>query len=804
MFHDDLLASDERIKFILGSAGLGTWDWDLGSGKITWSSRCIEMFGIPVGTTITYDRFLDAVHPDDRARVDTAVKQSLSLKQDYSIEMRSVWPDGSIHWIASRGRPYFNETGEAVRMTGAALDVTRIKETEEELLYAKAEAKAQAANLSAVFDAVPAAAFFSHDRKCERITSNRAAYELLRVPYGLNTSKSAAIEERPTFRVFENGRELAAEELPLQKAAATGEQVRNKELEIRFPDGTSTWEFGHAVPLFDGQGNVSGAVGAFLDITDRRVIEERLHAATDRFRIALRGTPITVFNQGLDLRYRWVHNPIGIHDAIEIIGKRDSDLLEREEDWRMSEAIKSEVLRTGVSYQGDMIVSMHGANRHYHVKLDAQRDAQGRIIGLTGATFDLTESKLAEAEREQLSRQRQLALDAAAMGWWRYDAATGACTWDDTFRTIFGLTSNSLPAREVLKRVHPEDAARMSAECEVAFAGAHPKAHFGEYRVSLEDGSERWVELYAAAEVDRSLGTFVSCYGTVREISERKATELALRESEARYRELAANLDLEVQERTRELQWRNEEVLRTSEAVRMLSSRLMQSQDQERRRIARDLHDSSGQILTAIGLDLANVAEQVQAEKIREIAPELAEPLQEAQELVQKLHRELRTTSYLLHPPLLEEAGLSSAVAWYVQGAAQRSGLDIQLDIASNVGRLARDLELAVFRVVQESLTNILRHSGSKRAAIRMWRETGEVTLEIQDEGKGIPAEQLAEVQSGMSGFGIRAMRERLHPFGGELQIESREGATRVVVKIPLRDSEAKVESGTEPARAAM
>jgi len=803
MLHDDLLADDERVKFILESAGLGTWDWDLESGKLSWSSRCLEMFGMPAGTKITHELFLAALHPDDRERIDLAVKQSLSLKQDYSVEMRAIGPDGSVHWIASRGRPYFNEAGQPVRMSGAALDVTRIKQTEEELHCARAEAKAQADNLAAVFDAVPAAAFFSHDRECEHITSNRAAYELLRVPYGLNTSKSAPIEERPTFRVFENGQELAAEELPLQKAAATGESVRNKELEIRFEDGTSTWEFGHAVPLFDGQGNVRGAVGAFLDITDRRVIEERLHAVTDRFRVALRGTPITVFNQGPDLRYRWVHNPIGIHDAIEIIGKRDSELLEREEDWRVTEAIKSEVLHTGVSYKGDMTVSMHGVARHYHVKIDAQRDPQGRVIGLTGATFDLTESKLAEAEREQLSRQRQLALDAAAMGWWRYEAATDVCTWDNTFREIFGITTNSLPAREILKRVHPEDAARMSAECRVAFAGAHPKAHFGEYRVLLADGSERWVELYAAAEVVHSVGAFISCYGTVREISERKATELALRESEARYRDLAANLDREVQERTQELQWRNEEVLRASEVVRMLSTRLMQSQDQERRRIARELHDSSGQILTAIGLDLANIAGQSQSEKIREIAPDLADQVLETQELVQKLHRELRTTSYLLHPPLLEEAGLSSAVAWYVQGAAQRSGVEIQLDIASDFGRLERDLELAVFRVVQESLTNIVRHSGSKRAAIRMSRENGDVMVEIQDEGKGIPAELLAEVQSGMSGLGIRAMRERLHPFGGELQIESRAGATRVLVNIPLRDSEVKAESG-EPARAAI
>ena len=787
---------------MLESAGLGIWDWDIERGILSWSTRCLAMFGLPARSNMTHQKFLGAIHPDDRKRVDRAVQDSILLKQDYNTEMRAVWPDGSVHWITSRGRPYYNDAGEPVRMSGAALDVTSLKQTEEALQKAKAEAKAQADNLAAVFDAVPAATFFSHDRKCEYVTSNRAAYELLRMPYGSNTSKSGPVEERPTFRVFEQGRELEPEELPLQKAAATGEPVRNKELEIRFEDGSSTWEFGHAVPLFDESGNVRGAVGAFLDITDRRVIEERLRTATDRFKIALRGTPITVFNQGLDLRYRWVRNPIGMHDAIEIIGKRDSELLERERDWQMTEAMKSQVLRTGNSYQGEISVSMRGQLRHYHVKIDPQRDAQGRIIGLTGATFDLTENKLAQAERERLSRQRQLALDAAAMGWWRYDAASQLCNWDGTFMHIFEVAAESLPAREILGRVHPEDARRMREECGVAFAAPEPKAHFGEYRIMLRDGSERWVEVYATAEFDIA-GQFVSCSGTVREVTARKATELALRESEGRYRELAANLDRQVQERTRQLQWRNEQILRTSEAVRTLNTRLLQSQEQERRRIARELHDSSGQMLTAIGLDLANIAEKVQTPGILEIAPDLLRHVEETETLVQKLHRELRTTSYLLHPPLLEETGLSSAVAWYVQGVTQRSGLEIKVDIPDEFGRLSRDLELTLFRVIQESLTNILRHSGSKRADIRISRGDSAVTLEIQDQGKGIAAEKLTELQSGLTGLGIRAMRERLHPFNGELRLESGDGGTRVVVTIPAEHSGARVESGIEPAQVA-
>jgi PAS domain S-box-containing protein len=456
-----------------------------------------------------------------------------------------------------------------------------------------------------------------------------------------------------------------------------------------------------------------------------------------------------------------------------------------------------------VSYQGEMTVSMQGELRTYHVKIDPQRNPQGRIIGLTGATFDLTESKRAQAEREKLSRQRQLALDAAEMAWWRYDALAKVGTWDESFKEIFGVTTNALAKNELLQRIHPEDLTRIAAEFGASFDRANPKTHFGEYRIVRPDGSVRWVEIYAAAEfrTQGSAREFIGCSGTVRDATERKAVELALRESEARHRELAAHLDAEVQERTMELQQRNEALAHTAEQVRMLTGRLLQLQDAERRRIARDLHDSSGQILTAIGLELANLADEVQHQRIREVAPDLAERVEESEKLVQMLHQELRTTSYVLHPPLLDEAGLSSAISWYVQGLAERSGMAIEFDVAEKFGRLSRELELVVFRVVQESLTNILRHSESERAFIRIARETDAITMQIEDYGTGISPQRLAAVQSGESGFGIRAMRERLRPFGGELQITSSDAGTQVLVTIP-QSSEPESET-SEPLEAA-
>ena len=151
-------------------------------------------------------------------------------------------------------------------------------------------------------------------------------------------------------------------------------------------------------------------------------------------------------------------------------------------------------------------------------------------------------------------------------------------------------------------------------------------------------------------------------------------------------------------------------MLHAAQGLKELSGRLLQIQDEERRRVARDLHDSAGQMVTALDLELGSLAED-----IRKSAPHLGKKLESSQKLLQQLHREIRTTSYLLHPPLLDEAGLNSALSWYVQGLSQRSGIGIELEIPEGFGRLPRDLELAIFRLVQESLTNIHRHSGSKR-----------------------------------------------------------------------------------------
>ena len=224
----------------------------------------------------------------------------------------------------------------------------------------------------------------------------------------------------------------------------------------------------------------------------------------------------------------------------------------------------------------------------------------------------------------------------------------------------------------------------------------------------------------------------------------------------------------------------NEALRVTETSLRQLSARLLQLQDEERRRIARDLHDITGQKIVVLSMALDRLSHLINPQD-----SEANEALRESREMAATIGDETRTLSYLLHPPLLDECGLGSAVRWYAEGFEKRSGIKLNVDIRDDLPRLPSDFETALFRVVQESLTNVHRYSGSNTAEIRVVLASGDVRLEVVDYGKGLRA-QAAE-GGGPLGVGIPGMRERLHQLGGRLEVEFGKNGTRVVATLPIR-----------------
>ena len=350
-------------------------------------------------------------------------------------------------------------------------------------------------------------------------------------------------------------------------------------------------------------------------------------------------------------------------------------------------------------------------------------------------------------------------------------------TWNNSAERLFGYSANEAVGQHI-NLIVPTDRRDEEAQILARLRKGERIEHFETIRV-CKDGTLRDISL-TISPVKDGAGRTMGASKVARDITERKQVERTLRKSQEQLRELADSLESQVELRTRELQRRNAEVLEQTDELRELSRRLQQTQDEERRRIARDLHDSAGQIITALGMSLASITRRAGSNA------EISKTAEEGHEMVRQLSKEIRTLSYLLHPPLLDETGLSDAIQWYMQGLAERSGLKIELDIPKNFGRLPEDMEVAIFRIMQECLTNIHRHSGSKTAAIRLSRNAGNVYMEIQDDGTGMSAEKLAALRTQHSGVGITGMRERVRHLKGAMDIQSNPKGTKISVTFPV------------------
>jgi signal transduction histidine kinase len=249
-------------------------------------------------------------------------------------------------------------------------------------------------------------------------------------------------------------------------------------------------------------------------------------------------------------------------------------------------------------------------------------------------------------------------------------------------------------------------------------------------------------------------------------------------------------LEQRVQERTAELRQANAELQneiaerrQMEDMLRKLSTDLLHSQDQERRRIARDLHDSTVQTLSALRIKISSLRKLTGLEDRH---PRTL--LQQSSQLAEQALSEIRSMSYLLHPPILEDFGLESALTWYAAGFSERSGIQIDVQIDPDLGRFVQELELILFRIVQEALGNIHRHSGSSTAKIALSRTASEVRLLVSDQGCGLPKEVVAPEPGSVPrvGVGIGGMRERARQFGGDLKITSSDRGTIVTVVLPV------------------
>ena len=538
-----------------------------------------------------------------------------------------------------------------------------------------------------------------------------------------------------------DGTPMAHCDTPVALALETGVSVHEQEVIIEKPDGTRVTVSVHIDPIRGRDGAIVGVVNFFHDISERKQAQRTtglLAAIVDSSDDAIVSKNldgiITSWNRGAEQLFGY--------SAKEAIGQNIRLIVPQDRHHEEATILKQLARGERIDHFETVRVRKDGSMLDLSVTISPVKDAAGAVVGASKVARDITERKRAARAQAEQARLLDLSSDAIFVR----DTADRITYWNKGAWELYGYTREEAHGRvphELLRTEFPEplENIREQLHRDDRWTGelVHRKKNGTQIVVTT-----RWV-------LDRdSHGNPRSILETNTDITQHKQAEQSFKEKE-------------------------------------FSARLLQLQDEERRRLARELHDGVGQLLAAMAMNAAKLCA-----KKSKLSPDTARCAEENAKLIEQVSADIRTVSYLLHPPLLDEMGLRSALKWYVDGFAERSKIAANLELPIDLGRLPQDYEMCLFRLVQECLTNIHRHSGSSTALVRLWRTPGEIRMEVSDEGRGIHQEIQSKITSGKSaGVGLRGMRERVKQFDGTLEIHSHGRGASILVTLPLTEEAA-------------
>jgi len=550
----------------------------------------------------------------------------------------------------------------------------------------------------------------------------------------------------------ERGNEIPAPLRPAARALATRQPVRNQVLGLK-PPGVKkpAWVLADAVPEFSPEGELVGAIASYTDITDLKNAEEQKRISEEMFAKAFHASPdsmeITTVEEGRYLEVNEAYTRQSGWEREEVIGRTVGELRVWP-DPAEREKLTSQLLNRGAVSQFEACLRIKsGEIRDVLISAD--------LIQLRGHTcilsvaHDITDRKKKEEALYASEERFRTLVQNIDAGILLFSPDGRVQFANEAAQKIFDLREEQvrgkLPTELPVVLLRPSGEVLPVSERPVArvLATGRPVDNIviGWNRTGSAQAS--WLVCNAVPQFSKD-GQISAVIVSMADITEQKKAE---------------------------------------ETLRRLSARLLQLQDEERRRLGRDLHDSLAQLVLAVNLRLAQVTQSAAGLDERS-----RRGLSEARGTLQEMSRQIRTLSYLLHPPLLDELGLASAIREYAQGFSERSAIAVAVDIQAEFPRLPQEAEMALFRIVQESLTNIQKHSGSPTASIRLSGDGGVVTLEVRDCGRGMPAvpERHSDPPGARFGVGILGMRERMTQLGGGLEIESNGTGTTVRAHIPV------------------
>jgi len=497
--------------------------------------------------------------------------------------------------------------------------------------------------------------------------------------------------------------------------------------------------------------NVS-AVEAMLEIVavrasgeiDRERVEGELREAEARNRAILTAVPDLMFLLDENGTYLdcYASNPANYYVAPEhFLGRNIREIMPP--DFCDDVFRKFEEASSGKTAVLEYSLAINGQLNFYEARIVKRGD--GKFLSIVR---DVSEKVQAENESKESKRFIERVADTMPSVLLIYDLIEHRNLYvNRQITAALGYAESEIEDLDdnfMFRLAHPDDLPGLLSRCENFDSICDGQVLEVTFRARHKNGDWRWFEGHYAIFSRTADGRAKQVVGTATDITQRKLTE---------------------------------------DELQRLSSRLLSFQDEERRKIARDLHDITAQNLFALTLNLECVRKELAAPESR-----AAEILEECQLLCERSLREIRSFSYHFHPPALDQVGLVSTLRWYVEAVAKRRGLQIELDVAQEIGRLPLEVETDLFRIVQGALANITLYSGNDEATVRVRKQFNQVILEIRDYGQALPIPGGASDASGWLGVGIPGMRERLRQFGGELEIKTSDQGTLLVARVTLSD----------------
>nr|MBP7322874.1 PAS domain S-box protein [Deltaproteobacteria bacterium] len=651
-------------------------------------------------------------------------------------------------------------------------DITERKQSEEALRQSEERAYQRLAELETIYDSAPVG-LCVFDRGLWYVRINDLLAKMAGIPAAEHIGRTAreiipALADQidsTLIQVFKTG-------MPVLNVELTGTTLSQ-------PGVIRDW-IAHWLPLRDAGGDITGVNVVVEEITERKQAEEALRQSSERLRLALDAAHLGTWDWNI------VSNDIVWNEELYRIMGYEPESVQpgyhawsgrvHPEDLAAVEAKMHQGMKSCSELTAEYRVLWPEGTVHWaEVRGRFEADSLGRAVRSYGVLTDITERKRLEEERYLLTQQRQLALNAARMGWWHYDVLTKSTRYDKRCREIFGFSSRQRPNEELLKRLHPDDVPHVWTTAKAALNPTDPKPCSLQYRIICDDGSIRWIETHAIATFAGEGDAFraVSLVGTVVDITERRQMEDELLQSRT-------ELEIMVAERTADLTRAlkqvsaQEKALRESEQrLRQLFSQLLQVQEDERKRIANEIHDNAGQVLSAVKFRVEGALQ-----KLRNETPDLnLDPLDQLIPLIQHCIEDMRRLQMELRPTMLDEMGLLTTIRWFCrQFKLTHPAVRLKQDITVEEADVPEELKIIIFRVLQEAMNNAGKHSDATEVSLSLHMNNGALTLCIEDNGQGFDLKKAQKVQAFNKGLGLSSMRERVQYSGGKISIKSAPG----------------------------